>query len=136
MLEYTLKRSKRKTLAAYVLDDGTVEVRAPLKMPSAQIERFLAEREATLGKYVKLQLEQAEERERFSVEIGEKIIFLGEEYTICRGAKTEIADRRFYVTDGNVKNQVAALYRLAAERIIRERVFHYTCIMGLTPSSV
>ena len=136
MLEYTLKRSRRKTLAAYVLDDGTVEVRAPLKTPKSEIDRFITERENTLKKYIDTQIEKSEKKSEFSLEIGSRVLFLGEEYEIKLGGKTEIKDGVFFVTEGSVKNQVTALYKLAAERIINERMKYFSQITGHIPKSV
>ena len=136
MLEYTLKRSRRKTLAAYVLDDGTVEVRAPLRTSKSEIDRFIAERENTLQKYISTQLEKKEKKNGFELNAGSQILFLGENYEIKRGEKTEIKDGAFFVTEGSVKNQVTALYRLAAERIINERVLYFSQITGHAPKSV
>ena len=136
MLEYTLKRSRRKTLAAYVLDDGTVEVRAPLKLAKSEIDKFIAERENTLRKYIAAQLEKSEKKNEFELETGSQILFLGENYEIKRGVKTEIKDGAFFVTEGSVKNQVVALYRMAAERIINERVAYFSRVTGNMPNSV
>jgi predicted metal-dependent hydrolase len=41
MIKYDLIRSSRKTLALYVRPDGRVEVRAPLKVSKAYIDRFV-----------------------------------------------------------------------------------------------
>ena len=41
MQEYKLVRSKRKTLALYVRQDGSLEVRAPIKVSNAYIEDFI-----------------------------------------------------------------------------------------------
>lgn len=136
MIKYTLKRSRRKTLAAYVLADGTVEVRAPLYLPKSEIDKFILERENTLKNHIASMLERNEKKSGFSLETGSLILFLGEEYEILRGEKTEIKDGAFFVTEGSVKNQVVALYRLAAERIINERVMYLSQITGLTPQSV
>ena len=136
MLEYKLKRSRRKTLAAYVLDDGTVEVRAPIIMPKSEIEQFISERENTLKKYIAAALDRNEKKSGFELRIGSRILFLGEEYEVKRGEKTEIKDGAFFVTEGSVKNQVMALYRLSAERIINERVEYFSQVMGHTPKSV
>lgn len=38
---YTLTRSKRKTLAIHIKPDGTLEVRAPLRLAKSEIERFV-----------------------------------------------------------------------------------------------
>jgi len=41
MMNYTLTRSRRKTLAIHIKPDGTVEVRAPLRLAKSEIERFV-----------------------------------------------------------------------------------------------
>ena len=41
MMNYTLTRSRRKTLAIHIKTDGTVEVRAPLRLVKSEIERFV-----------------------------------------------------------------------------------------------
>ena len=43
--EVEIRRSKRRTLALEVRDDGQVIARAPLRMPEAHIRRFLREKE-------------------------------------------------------------------------------------------
>ncbi len=43
-MDYTLIRSKRKTLTVRILPSGTVEVRAPLRLSRGKIEQFLAEK--------------------------------------------------------------------------------------------
>jgi len=40
--EYTLIRSRRKTLAIHIKPNGMVEARAPLRLPKSEIERFIA----------------------------------------------------------------------------------------------
>lgn len=44
MIDFQLTRSKRKTLAIYVKPDGSVEVKAPLKMAEKTIENFVEEK--------------------------------------------------------------------------------------------
>ena len=41
MMEYELIRSRRRSLALQLKQDGTVLVRAPLRVPKWQIEAFL-----------------------------------------------------------------------------------------------
>ena len=136
MLEYTLKRSKRKTLAAYVLDDGSVEVRAPLRTTVREIDEFVKSKESTLRGYIKAGLEKKEKRNSFAPDINSEILFRGKKYKILRGAAAEIGNDCFFVTEGSVKNQVTALYRMAAERVIRERVKYFSDITGSIPASV
>ena len=40
MTDYTIVRSKRKTIGIYIRN-GNAEVRAPLKYPAAEIEKFV-----------------------------------------------------------------------------------------------
>jgi len=40
-MTYTLTRSRRKTLAIHIKPDGTIEVRAPLRLAKSAIERFV-----------------------------------------------------------------------------------------------
>ena len=51
MLEYKLIRSKRKSISAQVLRDGSVLVRAPLFCSKSQIEGFLLQKQRLLEKY-------------------------------------------------------------------------------------
>ena len=48
---YTLIRSDRKTTAIRILSDGSVEVRAPRRLPAADIERFLEEKRDWVEKH-------------------------------------------------------------------------------------
>ncbi len=57
--EYELVRSERRTLSAEITPDGRVLVRAPLRMSTAQIERFLSERELWIATH----LEKARSRD-------------------------------------------------------------------------
>ena len=44
MIEYELRRSRRKTLAIEITQEGRVLVRAPAKLPKPAIDRFVAEK--------------------------------------------------------------------------------------------
>lgn len=50
--EITLIRSSRRTLSAEVRPDGSVTVRAPLRMPLPQIERFLIQKAGFIERHV------------------------------------------------------------------------------------
>lgn len=53
-------RSSRKTMSLEVREDGTVLVRAPYRMPNAQIQRFVREKTDWIEKHLQMQ----EERKR------------------------------------------------------------------------
>lgn len=54
--EIELIRSSRRSLAAEIRPDGTVLVRAPLRMPQKDIEQFLTEKAAAIERHVQKQL--------------------------------------------------------------------------------
>ncbi len=54
-MEYELKRSKRKTIAVEITRDGLVLVRAPMKLPQKEIERFLLEKSLWIAKHQEVQ---------------------------------------------------------------------------------
>ena len=52
MYSYTIIRSNRKTLSLQVKPDGTVIVRAPLRVSDAQIRKFVSEHEDWIKKHL------------------------------------------------------------------------------------
>jgi len=50
MMNYTLTRSRRKTLAIHIKPDGTVEVRAPQRLVKSEIERFITSKTTWIEK--------------------------------------------------------------------------------------
>ncbi|GHV39734.1 hypothetical protein FACS189490_03800 [Clostridia bacterium] len=50
MTDYTLTRSRRRTLAIHIKPDGAVEVRAPLRLARSEIERFVTAKSAWIEK--------------------------------------------------------------------------------------
>ena len=57
-MQIKIIRSRRRTMSLEVTRDGTVQVRAPLRMPPQEIERFIKEKEGWLRKH----LEKVQER--------------------------------------------------------------------------
>lgn len=53
--EITVIRSKRKTLAAEIRKDGTLLVRAPMRLPESEIRRFLTEKSAWIRSHLAMQ---------------------------------------------------------------------------------
>lgn len=59
-MEYTLIRSARKTMAIQVKSDGSVVVRAPLRLSEKRIRTFVESKEAWIQKTVQKILEKSE----------------------------------------------------------------------------
>jgi len=45
IINYTIVRSRRKTLMIYVMPDGSIEVRAPIRTSISEIERFVTKKQ-------------------------------------------------------------------------------------------
>ena len=63
MIEYNLIRSKRKTISIIVGRDGTVTVRAPLRIKQGDVDRFVISKTDWIEKKLKEVLEAKEEAE-------------------------------------------------------------------------
>ena len=61
-MEYELIRSKRKTLAVQIKPDGSVVVRAPLRYPQREIDRFLRDRADWIRVHREKMLKRQEEQ--------------------------------------------------------------------------
>lgn len=58
--EIEIVRSRRKTMTAEIETDGRVTVRAPLKMPVKDIQRFLSEKSSIIEKHIRKRLAENE----------------------------------------------------------------------------
>jgi len=66
-MEYELIRSKRKTLAVQIKPDGSVVVRAPLRYPQREIDRFLRDRADWIRVHREKMLKRQAEKEEHPV---------------------------------------------------------------------
>ena len=66
-MEYELIRSKRKTLSVQIKPDGSVVVRAPLRYPQREIDRFLRDRADWIRIHREKMLKRHKEQEEHPV---------------------------------------------------------------------
>lgn len=78
-MQYTVVRSRRKTIAIHVLASGTVEVRAPLRCANADIQSFVIRQSDWIRKKQALVVERAPE---LTFSNGDRLHFLGNELEI------------------------------------------------------
>jgi len=140
-LTYTLVRSRRKTIAIYVRD-GVVEVRAPLKAPSRDINRFIHSKINWINDRMERTAEQAERREAFSIDYGGGVSYRGRTYPVAAGAgrRAGFDGEAFIVPAGYAPEQVMRVcvmtYRKLAGIYINERVNYYSERMSASPAAV
>ena len=141
MIDYTLTRSKRKTIGLYVRD-GTAHVRAPLKCPKTEIDKFVASKEKWLIDKLTLSQNRIEQRNAFELNYGAQILFRGAEYPIVAKDDTIAGfdGKQFYLPSGlesaQIQNVCIQIYRRLAKVHLTERVALYAKQMDASPTVI
>ena len=65
MIEYTLIRSRRRTISIEIDLDASIIVRCPMRTPKYEVERFITEKDAWIRKHVSLVKERNEKAAAF-----------------------------------------------------------------------
>jgi len=135
-------RSRRKTLAIEIRPDGQVWVRAPLHVPQAYIDQFLAAKADWIQR--KLQLVQQRRQpgpEESGVE-AQGVYYLGELFPLqpAPGARSaQIHGKTIRVPPGNpleMKTHFAHFYRREAQKMFPMLVSLLAARHGFSPSKV
>ena len=141
MINYTLKRSNRKTFAIHVRD-GLVEVRASLKMPKSDIDRFVMSKEKWIIEKLAESTERAAQRGSFILTYGDQVTYRGKQYPIAEKQGNHIGfdNECFYMppdlTPERVKYACIQIYRLLAKRVLTEKTLEFAQKMSVMPTSV
>ena len=140
-MNYTLNRSKRKTLALYVRDWG-VEARVPLHMPKAEVDRFVASKEKWIASKQAILAERNSQRESFALAYGDRLAYRGAEYPIAEkdGGRIGFDNERFYMPPGLGPDQIklasVQIYRMLAKRDLTKKALDFAKQMSVMPSAV
>jgi len=143
MIDYTLVRTRRKTVAIYVRAGGAVEVRAPLRTPAADIERFVARKSDWITRMTARQTQKAAGRTAFSPGYGGAILLWGDPVTLACGAdakRTQLSCDTLLLPPGldsaGIKRACVAFYKEQARAVLPIRTAEYARIMGVTPANI
>ena len=141
MINYNLTRSGRRTLGLYIRN-GRVEVRAPLKLPKGEIDRFVEQKEAWILDKLSRSSEQAAKRDGFTVGYGSRLIIRGAEYPVAArdGGRAGFDGNCFYLPSGMAPEQIKEIclktYRLLAKRYLVEKTLDFARRMSVKPATV
>jgi len=141
MIDYALTRSNRKTIALYIRS-GTLEVRAPLKAPKYDIDKFVATKEKWITDKLTASINRQEQREKFILTYGDVILYRGNEYPIAAkpGDLIGFDGKQFYMppnlSPDQIKHACVQIYRMLAKRDLTNRTLDYTKQMGVIPIAV
>ncbi len=141
-MEYNLIRSNRKTLAVYITDDAALEVRAPLKIPKADIDRFLITKEKWISEHLAAKAEQIGKKAAFCLDYNVMVLYRGREYPITarEGTHAGFDGTCFYMPPGYdsdiIKATIIRLYKSLAKKLLTAKTDEYAKLMSIEPSSV
>jgi len=141
MLPYNLIRSKRKTLSLQI-KDGQLIVRAPLRLPKADIDRFVVSKRGWITDKLAQSQERLWQQEAFGLTYGSTVLYRGREHTIVakEGNEMGIDGNTFYMppdmSSDEITDACKRLYRHLAKVHIKKRVADISQHMGVTPSTV
>jgi predicted metal-dependent hydrolase len=136
-----LVRSRRRTLALIVTPRAELVVRAPRRMPRAEIDRFMREKEA----WIRRKLREAQQTplpapRQFAN--GETLLYLGRACTIEYAGEDSGAVhlgetlRLAEESRSRARETLERWYRLEAARILPERCRRYSASIGKSPSAI
>ncbi|GHU40314.1 hypothetical protein FACS1894111_00760 [Clostridia bacterium] len=142
-LEYTLIRSKRKTLALHV-GGGEIQVRAPLRLSKKEIDRFVTEHKQWIMDKLALEKEQQAKKKGFILDYNTKLLWRGVRQPIISedpaGGRIWRDEHGFHFPGGwdgdMLKHNVIKLYKICARNYFLERVLYFSKIMEVSPTAV
>ena len=141
MIDYTLTRSKRKTVAIYVRN-GEIEIRAPHKMPKRDINKFIMSKEKWITDKLAQSSEHQEKRKNFTLAYGDTILYRGKDYPIAakEGNRIGFNDAVFFMPPDLDSEQIKAacvqIYRLLAKRDLTDKTLDIAKQMMVKPTAI
>ncbi|MDR2356647.1 MAG: M48 family metallopeptidase [Oscillospiraceae bacterium] len=139
MMDYTLIRSNRKTIAMQV-KDGKLIVRAPIKAAKRDVDAAVAKFEPELEAMLKNNIALIERRAAFSLNYGDTVLYRGKEYPIAARPGGRVcfddANGEFCVPSNLspelIKAAVVQLYKMLAGRHLAGRLLHFQPLLGVS----
>ncbi len=135
-MDYTLIRSRRKTLSLSITKDGALEVRAPLRLSRVAIDAFLAQKSGWIREKTALRQELLREKSQFRLEDGAFLPLLGREYAIRSGGGPSLEGDGLLLPGRDFRREVETFYREEARRILPEKAALWGSRMGLSPEKI
>lgn len=137
--DYTLIRSRRKTLCLRIERDLKVSVRAPLRTAKTEIDRFVEQQRDWIDKHlVRMQAEE-ERRSTFQYKDGQSVPYRGGSLVLAEGSSVKTAQDggRLLLPSGcDRKTAVTTFFREQARVMVAGAVNRFAPGMGVVPAGV
>lgn len=141
-----LVRSKRKTLALIIRPDGTLEVRAPLRLSKMDILEWVTSKREWIEKHrqevLKAQAEKAKPANR-PLQSGDLIYILGQSYPLhiieSRNSTLRLETTRLVMSSELLPNAAAVLQNFLSNHLnltLSLRLPYFTDLIGKAPAKV
>lgn len=129
-----IKRSKRKTIAIHITEEGKVEVRSPYRVSKAIIDEFVKSKESWIVKH----LTAIKNRVKTQLAIGGHMLFLGKEYPLLENEGYSYFDgKAMYIQKGaDIYAVLAEFYQSKAKELIPDMVHASEAVMGLYANKI
>ncbi len=141
-MNYTLIRSRRKTLALQLKTDGSLLVRCPLRLGLHEVESFIQAKQHWILSKQQLLRENALKRQAFRPQAGMELQYLGKSYLlrISENKKSGFDERGFFIgkqiPEEKVKEAVVKIYKQLAAECLSAKVDHYARLYKLSPAGL
>jgi len=147
-LNYTLKRSNRRSLGLTIERDGTVIVRAPLNLDDREIDKFISEKRVWIEQKLTQKASVSRGTPKREFVNGQGFLYLGKSYRLRYVPKTEEAKSRkmnkacglklrngYFELDetqrSEAREQFIAWYKRKTEEKLKERYPRYANRIGV-----
>ena len=140
-MDIIVKRTNRTSIGIYIRE-GKVEVRAPYQCPQESIDKFLGPKMDWIQKHLATSQANLESRKNFVIDYGSEVLLWGQPYPIVakEGNRAGFDGKVFYIPPGfdpsPIKELIIKTYTTLAKLHFKNRVAHFTPIMGLSPTGV
>lgn len=147
-LNYTLKRSNRRSLGLTIERDGSVIVRAPLDLGYEKIEKFISDKRIWIQQKLFQKASVNRETPRREFVNGQGFLYLGKSYrlryldnSLETKARNKSKDQKLYLRHGyfelgikekpKARNHFISWYKEKAEAKLKERIPRYDKRIGV-----
>lgn len=142
MIEYTLIRSKRKSIAIHIKKDATLEVRAPHRTSIAEIEKLILLKEKWIKKRLaEIQIKN-EKKAEFHLNYGDYLKYKGRKYSIVslKGNRIGYQNETFYFPDNlntdQIKDCAVQICKELAKRDLIKKAVEFSKEMKVSPAGI
>ena len=134
MIEYEIKRSRRKTLAIHIKPDGKIEVRCDYSVKDTVIQDFVKFKEKWINKHLGI----IAMREKKLLAYGGKALYLGKEYEIsATNSQSYFDGKRIYINkNADIYAALGSFYKAPAQKFLPDMVHSKEQVMNLYANKI